>query len=218
MTQAFNLAQLANNLNTSGQLDATDGLSGAVPIANGGTGQSTATNAINALLPSQGSNSGRYLTTNGSAASWGVVNQTIVKVHYLTYSTRTSTGTGTGVVFNYGTFTPVNAATNGFMVHVNCPGRQQGQNWNGAGIRFAGSSTYDYRELGMLYTGPASFQAFNSFNFIISEGSIAQSSYTVQHYRYTVDSNMENYCPNSSDDNRLNQTVATVMIIEFKNP
>jgi len=45
MTQAFNLGQLANNLNTSGQLDATDGLVGAVPIANGGTGATTAANA-----------------------------------------------------------------------------------------------------------------------------------------------------------------------------
>lgn len=34
MTQAFNLAQLANNLNTSGQLDATDGLSGLAANAN----------------------------------------------------------------------------------------------------------------------------------------------------------------------------------------
>ena len=42
MTQAFNLSQLANNLNSSGQLDATDGLVNAVPIANGGTGASTA--------------------------------------------------------------------------------------------------------------------------------------------------------------------------------
>jgi hypothetical protein len=41
MTQAYNLSQLANNLNTAGQLDATDGLVGAVPPANGGTGQST---------------------------------------------------------------------------------------------------------------------------------------------------------------------------------
>lgn len=43
MTQAFNLAQLANNLNTSGQLDATDGLTGVIPIANGGTGTSSTT-------------------------------------------------------------------------------------------------------------------------------------------------------------------------------
>lgn len=45
MTQAFNLSQLANNINTSGQLDATDGLVNAVPVANGGTGASTATTA-----------------------------------------------------------------------------------------------------------------------------------------------------------------------------
>lgn len=43
MTQAYNLSQLANNLNTSGQLDATDGLVGAVPPANGGTGLATYT-------------------------------------------------------------------------------------------------------------------------------------------------------------------------------
>jgi hypothetical protein len=41
MTQAYNLSQLANNLNTSGQLDATDGLVNAVPVTNGGTGAST---------------------------------------------------------------------------------------------------------------------------------------------------------------------------------
>lgn len=34
MTQAFNLAQLANNTNTSGQLDATDGLTGLIANAN----------------------------------------------------------------------------------------------------------------------------------------------------------------------------------------
>ena len=43
MTQSYNLSQLANNLNTAGQLDATDGLSGAVPANNGGTGLSSYT-------------------------------------------------------------------------------------------------------------------------------------------------------------------------------
>lgn len=43
MTQSYNLSQLANNLNTAGQLDATDGLVGAVPAANGGTGQASYT-------------------------------------------------------------------------------------------------------------------------------------------------------------------------------
>jgi len=49
MTQAFNLSQLANNLNTSGQLDATDGLVNAVPIANGGTGASSVAAAVSNL-------------------------------------------------------------------------------------------------------------------------------------------------------------------------
>lgn len=43
MTQAFNLSQLANKVNTSGQLDAATGLSGITPVANGGTGLSTLT-------------------------------------------------------------------------------------------------------------------------------------------------------------------------------
>ncbi len=45
MTQAFNLSHLANNLNSSGQVDATDGLVNAVPVANGGTGASSASAA-----------------------------------------------------------------------------------------------------------------------------------------------------------------------------
>jgi hypothetical protein len=44
MTQAFNLSQLANFTNSSGQLDASTGLFNNVPVANGGTGGSTATN------------------------------------------------------------------------------------------------------------------------------------------------------------------------------
>ena len=46
MTQAYNLSQLANNLNSTGQLDATDGLVNSVPVVNGGTGASSAAGAI----------------------------------------------------------------------------------------------------------------------------------------------------------------------------
>ena len=45
MTQAFNLSQVANNANSSGQINASVGLYNAVPVANGGTGAITATNA-----------------------------------------------------------------------------------------------------------------------------------------------------------------------------
>lgn len=49
MTQAYNLSQLANNVNSSGLLDASIGLNNAVPIANGGTGSSSANSAKVAL-------------------------------------------------------------------------------------------------------------------------------------------------------------------------
>lgn len=49
MTQAYNLSQLANNVNSAGLLDASNGLNNAVPIANGGTGSSSAASAKIAL-------------------------------------------------------------------------------------------------------------------------------------------------------------------------
>lgn len=53
MTQAFNLSQLANKVNTSGQLDASTGLVNTVPVANGGTGV-TASGASGNILVSNG--------------------------------------------------------------------------------------------------------------------------------------------------------------------
>ena len=65
MTQAYNLSQLANNLNSSGQLDATDGLVNAVPVANGGSGASTAAGARSNLgVPA---NDG-----TGATGTWGI--------------------------------------------------------------------------------------------------------------------------------------------------
>lgn len=52
MTQAFNLSQLANNLDSSGRLDATDGLVNAVPVLNGGTGASSVAAAVSNLSAS----------------------------------------------------------------------------------------------------------------------------------------------------------------------
>jgi hypothetical protein len=51
----------------------TADVTGTLPIANGGTGQTSASSAINALLPSQSGQNGKYLTTNGTTASWGTV-------------------------------------------------------------------------------------------------------------------------------------------------
>ena len=44
-----------------------------LPIANGGTGQTSADNAINALLPLQTGNDNKYLQTNGVSTQWNAV-------------------------------------------------------------------------------------------------------------------------------------------------
>jgi len=61
------------NQNTTGT---ASNVTGTVAIANGGTGQTTATAAFDALAPSQTSNSGKYLTTNGTTTSWATISAT----------------------------------------------------------------------------------------------------------------------------------------------
>ena len=58
------------NQNTTGT---AANVTGTVAIINGGTGQTTANTAFNALAPSQTSNSGKYLTTDGTNTSWATI-------------------------------------------------------------------------------------------------------------------------------------------------
>jgi hypothetical protein len=64
----------------------------ALPILNGGTGQTTANSAFNALAPSQTSNSGKYLTTDGTNTSWATVGGT-------TYTRTSFTATASQTTF-----------------------------------------------------------------------------------------------------------------------
>lgn len=70
-----------------------------IAIGSGGTGQATANASINALLPAQASNSGKYLTTDGTNTSWGAAgnpfNQTLNTNSSPTFTTITL-GTGSG--------------------------------------------------------------------------------------------------------------------------
>lgn len=70
MTQAYNLSQLANKVNTSGQIDVSTGITGTVPIANGGTGTTSttfvnaATNVTGTLPVANGGTGAATLTAN----------------------------------------------------------------------------------------------------------------------------------------------------------
>ena len=50
-------------------------LGGTLGISKGGTGQTTAAAAFDALVPSMASQSGKFLTNNGTTTSWGVPGQ-----------------------------------------------------------------------------------------------------------------------------------------------
>jgi len=64
----------ASSLTSVGTITSGTWTGTAIAIANGGTGATTAMTAATALLPSQTSNSGKYLTTDGSGTlSWGTV-------------------------------------------------------------------------------------------------------------------------------------------------
>jgi hypothetical protein len=73
MTQAFNLSQFANKVNTSGQADLTTAVTGTLPVANGGTGAATLTsnnvvlgNGTSAVQFVAPSTNGNVLTSNGT--------------------------------------------------------------------------------------------------------------------------------------------------------
>jgi len=60
-------------LTNATNLPLTTGVTGQLPIANGGTGATSAISAFNALAPSQATNSGKFLTTDGTNTSWATV-------------------------------------------------------------------------------------------------------------------------------------------------
>jgi hypothetical protein len=167
MTQAFNLSLFANKLNTSGATDNTGlqnssvtvtagtGLSGGgsvalgssvtlnvgtVPIANGGTGQTTAANAINALVPSQTSQSGKVLTTNGSTVSWGTGGtvSSVATGNGLSGGTITTTGT---LIIACPSFNSVGSYVYGVVSDLYPVGVNSGSNYS-AGTGYSQIATY----------------------------------------------------------------------------
>jgi hypothetical protein len=76
MTQAFNLSQFANNVNSSGLASLTTGVTGTLPAANGGTGTTAWVAGTNYVAPATATNFtaqqyfGNVALTDGATISW----------------------------------------------------------------------------------------------------------------------------------------------------
>ena len=102
--------------------------SGDLTVADGGTGASTANGALTNLLPSQTSNSGKYLTTNGTNTSWGDPTPTTSNVLAAT------AGASAGAVGTYA-FLGNTSTTTSYAA---------GSTRSGSGLRYTSSETTGY--------------------------------------------------------------------------
>lgn len=148
MTQAFNLSQFANKVNTSGQADLTTAVSGTLPVANGGTNNGSLAVTAGGVLYTDGSKvvnvgagtSGQVLLSQGaSSPAWGVLsaNGALNNIQYFNSSGTYTATAGTSYVIveviggggtsTTGTIAPTTAgATNSFGAFVSATGGATG--------------------------------------------------------------------------------------------
>lgn len=171
MTQSYNLSQLANNLNTSGQLDAQDGLVNAVPVGNGGTGASNTTSArTNLDVPSRsgsGATGTWAIDISGNAAT-ATTASTASSVNWTNVSGRPTT---VSAFTNDSGYFPTNAAV-----------------WNNVTASRAIDTTYTNNQgkmifvsvSGVIATGDVS--AFLVAGVTVSQLGAGSSGVRIQHY------------------------------------
>ena len=148
---------------------------------------------------------------------------TTVKRHYFEFATRTVGNiSGSTDQFTYTTsFVPIDPSVNDFYVETVIPCFQVANGGIGAGLSFldgaANRDSYFCRGLGYTYVG-GSYQNQVNQAFNIAAGELAAGTFTITWRTNTASSNATEYCPNSSDDSRIDpQTSATLMITEYKN-
>ena len=147
--------------------------------------------------------------------------QAIKKISTYEFATRTNPSASAGIVaFTWtSSFTMIDRVNNGLLVMAWVPATDQNtKDYTGHGLRFTnGTTNYDTQGKGSNYVGaPAATLAMSmqQYGFWVPANSVPTGTLTLQHYLYSAESSVL-LCPNSSDDSRLNQTSAQLIIIEY---
>ena len=118
-----------------------------VPIAKGGTGQTTANAALNALLPSQTTHAGEVLYTNGTDTSWvsfpgaGSVTSVSGIANNGTIISIANPTTTPAITIGLGAITPTSVAASGTVTGSNISGTASGTNTGDQTISLTGDVT-----------------------------------------------------------------------------
>jgi hypothetical protein len=159
--------------------------------------------------------------TSGTVALTSqITTQLIKKISTYEYSTRTASNS-VGTLFSWtSSFTMIDRVNNGLLVMAWVPiyAAFYGNDSAGFGLRFTnGSTNYDTQGRGSNYVERPSgdlAMSIHQYGFWVPANSVPTGTLTLQHYIYTGSSGAL-VCPNSSDDARLNQTSAQLIITEY---
>ena len=122
-------------------------LAATVPIAKGGTGQTTANAGFNALAPSQATNAGKVLITNGTNTSWasfpgaGSVTSVAVTNSQGVIASVVDPTTTPNILIGLGAITPTSVAASGTVTGSNITGTAYNSNTGDQTISLTGDVT-----------------------------------------------------------------------------
>lgn len=182
---------------------------------------STADNSGDLQFKTQ--NGANTITVPSTTGTLALTSQTLIKkVSTYEFATRTNPSSSAGVVaFTWtSSFTMIDRVNNGLLVMAWIPADDADNSFDytGFGLRFTnGTTNYDTQGRGSNYVGfPGGSVAMSmqQYGFWVPVNSVPTGTLTLQHYLYTASSNAL-LCPNSTDDSRLNQTSAQLIIIEY---
>jgi hypothetical protein len=196
------------NQNTTGT---AANVTGTVAIANGGTGQTTANAAFNALVPSQTSQSGKYLTTDGTNTSWaanplGTVTSVAASVpSFLSIAGSPITTSGTLAISLSGTALPTTSGgtgltsfTSGGVVYASSSSALA----TGSGLTFNGTTEFALGSAVALKFGASSYiKAGSTTGFLIND-----STDTYNYFRIFDATGVAVWYPSGTEAMRLTST------------